>query len=224
MNIRLQELAKTVKLCNLVVDVGTDHAKLPIFLINNQQTQQVIAIENKILPLHNAMQAILNAQLQNKITLSYSDGLNYVHALSNPKFLIDYIIVSGVGGNNIADILKYVDLLNVDYLLLQPTKAEPKLRAFLQKKNWLVQDEKIIYANKVYYEQILCHKKKGMPIQSRIDIVYGPILYQKKSDLFIKKWQMHVDWLILHKNATNHSAPQSIYQKSITQIKKDLKI
>ena len=78
---RLQALTFFVPYNSKVIDVGTDHALLPIYLIENDLVcNPVIASDNKYGPLDAAKKNIEAYNLQNKITICLSDGLKEIEA------------------------------------------------------------------------------------------------------------------------------------------------
>ena len=226
MKLRLQEIANLIKPCQIVVDVGTDHAYLPIDLIQTKKAQICFGLDNKQQPLNSAITNVCKNNLCSSIGLFlYKNNPKFFHAILNDQ-PIDYLVIAGLGGPTIIDILKpfFEQKIKINYLILQPTKAEPKIRAFLKQNHWLINGEKVIFDNGIYYETIVSHQKEGVPIKTNQDVIYGPLLYANRSSTFINKWKSHLAFLKLHLKATKHPVPKSIYLKSYEQIKKDLEI
>ena len=97
---RLEALTFFVPYNSKVIDVGTDHALLPIYLIENDLVcNPIIASDNKYGPLETAKKNIAMYDLQSKISLCLSDGLKEVESD------FDCVIIAGMGGSLISKIL-----------------------------------------------------------------------------------------------------------------------
>ncbi len=175
---RLKDIATFVDPCYSVADVGTDHGYLPIFLIQTQKAQIAYASDVAKMPLNKAKENILNYHLQDKIITILSDGLQNI-----PN--VDTIIMAGMGGHLIVKILSESSIC-FHSLILQANNNIPALRTFLSNHNYEIIDEKISYCHNKYYE--ILKVKEGKQILNRLEIEYGPIHLQKKSNLFIQKW------------------------------------
>ena len=125
---RLLTAASLVRKGTKAADIGTDHAYLPIYLIKNNISSKVLACDLRKGPLDNARENIIKAGCENKIELRLSDGLDCVKSDE-----VDDIIICGMGGTLIADILSRADWLkNSHYnLVLQPQSHADDLRRYL---------------------------------------------------------------------------------------------
>jgi len=174
MNKRLKELALMVDKEKIVCDVGTDHAFLPIYLVLNKISDRVIAVDNKIGPLSQAIKNIKEANLENNIIPVLSDGLKDV--------IDDYdiITISGMGGELIVNILKEKDLKNKT-LILEPNNNQKLVREYLESINFKIIDEKIVKDHGVYYQIIKASYNDINKIEyNDYELLYGPINLIKK--------------------------------------------
>ncbi len=131
-----------------VVDVGTDHAYLPIYLVKTGIITHAIASDLREDPLANAEKNINRYGLAEHIKTVLSNGLENV-----PETEADDIIISGMGGEVIIDIIKNAKWLkNADKrLILQPMSEDEKLRDFLKDNKFFIErEEAVISKNKVY--------------------------------------------------------------------------
>ncbi len=145
---RLACCGKFVRKNAKVVDVGTDHAYLPIYLVKTRVITQAIASDLKEGPLANAEKNINRYGLAEHIKTVLSNGLENVSETE-----ADDIIMSGMGGEVIIDIIKNAKWLkNVDKrLILQPMSEDEKLREFLKDNMFFIEREgAVISKNKVY--------------------------------------------------------------------------
>ena len=152
MSIKLSKrLSKIVSMCepvDTIIDVGTDHGKVPITLANLGLAKNIIAVDNKKGPLE---ACIKNA----KINIVNND-VNFKTLLSNGIEDIDKnieagIIITGMGYDNMREILININDYNFKYLLLSPHTKINELISFLTSLNIdIVEQETVFDDNKNY--------------------------------------------------------------------------
>ena len=138
---RLQSVADAVPKCGTATDVGTDHAYIPIYLVQNGIAQRAIATDIAKGPAEIAGENIKSHGLSDKITVQIADGLNDIRTVNVPccSGLPDVVIIAGMGGKLISDILyKAADCHRTDteVFVLQPMTAIYELRRFLYENNY----------------------------------------------------------------------------------------
>ena len=187
---RLEALTFFVPYNSKVIDVGTDHALLPIYLIENDLVcNPIIASDNKYGPLETAKKNIAMYDLQSKISLCLSDGLKEVESD------FDCVIIAGMGGSLISkilnDSLKKLD--QVKTLILQPNNSEYAVREFLKNNKFKITNEMIVYEDDHYYTIIVA--EHGDNDYDDYDLLYGPILRGEKSINFLDMLNKKADKL-----------------------------
>lgn len=137
---RLKTAAEFVRKDSTIVDVGTDHAFLPAYLILNGYVKRALACDLRKGPICNAEKTAEIYHIKDKIELRLSDGLKNV----NPDEAED-IIICGMGGTLIRDILAETEWIkNKKYrLILQPQSHSEDLRQFLIENGFEISDEKV---------------------------------------------------------------------------------
>ncbi len=177
---RLSTVASFVRNGVIVADVGTDHAYLPIYLVQSKKAKKAIATDINEGPLSRARENILQNGLENEILTYISDGLNGIE--SN---FPDDIMICGMGGELIAEILdksNYVKNSNVN-LILQPMTSAKELREYLQ-NGFFIYDETVVFEDGKFY-QIICAKYDGQKHKfSEIELEVGEINIMNKSNDF----------------------------------------
>ncbi|MBQ6207072.1 MAG: SAM-dependent methyltransferase [Oscillospiraceae bacterium] len=144
---RLRRLADWTPQGAAFVDVGTDHALLPVWLTLNGRVRRCVASDLRPEPLRRAR---ANAKLWNAsgIRFRLCDGLSGVHPDE-----ADTIAIAGLGGENIAAILQKApwtrDKSRV--LLLQPMTRAETLRGFLAENGYAIRREAIVKERGVLY-------------------------------------------------------------------------
>lgn len=117
---RIQENAR-------VVDVGTDHARLPLWLLQRGVTENVTAVDIADNPLRNARNLAEHVGLYEQLHLVKSNGLT---ALCGDDY--DTVVIAGMGGETIADIIAASPWSLQKHLLLQPMSRPERLLAYLE--------------------------------------------------------------------------------------------
>ncbi len=147
LNQRLLACADFVRQGAHVCDVGTDHAQLPVYLIEQGIAETVIASDIVPKPLESAERTISAHGLSGIIQTILSDGLEQIP----PDGLTD-IVIAGMGGETIIHILENCPFsLDDMQLIFQPmTKAETLrewlyLNAFDIAEETFVKDGKFVY-------------------------------------------------------------------------------
>ena len=187
---RLEALTFFVPYNSKVIDVGTDHALLPIYLIENDLVcNPIIASDNKYGPLETAKKNIAMYDLQSKISLCLSDGLKEVESD------FDCVIIAGMGGSLISKILNdsKEKLEKVKTLILQPNNSEYAVREFLKTNNFKITNDMIVYADDHYYTIMVA--EHGENDYDDYDLLYGPILRREKSINFLDMLNKKADKL-----------------------------
>lgn len=177
---RLNWILEKVDKCETIIDVGTDHGYIPIKLIKDNIASRVIASDINKEPLEKAR---INASLDGvieKVDLRLGGGLKTLKSKE-----VQGIIIAGMGGNLIRDILE-ADLdkvKDVDYLVLQPAQNPEVLREYLYTHEYEIIDEDICLDEGKYYELFKVKYKKNN-ITKLEDVFYeiSPVMLKKRTE------------------------------------------
>ncbi len=145
---RLELIASLVPKGARVCDVGTDHARLPIFLIEEKKAERVIATDIRPLPLENAKKNVAASGVKG-IELRLCDGLSAVK-----KEETDAVIIAGIGGEVISGIISRANQLKeppFPLLILQPTTSPEILRRYLYDNGFRIKTETALKENGKLY-------------------------------------------------------------------------
>lgn len=160
---RIEAIASLVDNDALVVDIGTDHAYLPIYLYENDITKNIVASDISSNALLFAKSNLEKHNLRGKIKLVVSDGFK------NLDECFDIAIISGVGTETIKKILDNEVLPNK--LILSSHKNVSDLREYMFKIGYKIEKEIIVYENNIYYNIIKYVKEKDN--LSKYDLLVG---------------------------------------------------
>lgn len=153
---RLNLIVEMCEYCDTIIDVGTDHGKVPITIANIGLAKNVIAIDNKKGPLkvceENAKLFLTNEEVAFNTLLS--DGLSKID-----KDIECAIIISGMGYDNMKEILSDIDERNYKYLILSPHTKIDSLIDFLKTKNVNIIEKRQIFEDNKNYNIIKAVKE-----------------------------------------------------------------
>jgi len=158
---RLLKIAQLVRSGKRVCDIGTDHAYLPVYLIENGICPSCVAADVAKGPLKSAEKTIEGCNLTDKISTVLSDGFDNVSPDS-----FDDCVIAGMGGELIADIIERADFLkdNNRKLILQPMSSIFEMRYYLYHNGFTITDAHIAAeGHRLYYIAEVIFKKQNEP-------------------------------------------------------------
>jgi len=144
---RLAAAAALVRPCEVCADVGTDHAWLPVWLVNKGICRSAVASDINEGPLQRADRNIRENGCTGKIRTLRTDGLAGLEAFSPTE-----IIIAGMGGELIARILAdapWVKQREIR-LILQPMTKSEALRRWLWDNGFVIAADQIVRDDKLY--------------------------------------------------------------------------
>lgn len=135
---RLLAAASLVRDGSRIADIGTDHAYLPIFLVESGRVISAIASDVREGPIDNARVNVARYNLSDKIDVRLGDGLRCISADE-----VDDIIICGMGGELISWILDDAKWVRSSdkRLILQPMTAVDDLRIWLADNGFAILEE-----------------------------------------------------------------------------------
>ena len=170
---------------SILLDVGSDHAYLPIELVERGQIEAAIAGEVVDGPYQSAVKNVKAHGLEEKIQVRLANGL----AAFEEEDQVSVITIAGMGGRLIARILEegLDKLANVERLILQPNNREDDLRLWVQDHGFQIVAESILEEAGKFYEILVV--EAGQMNLSASDLRFGPFLSKEISPVFVQKWQ-----------------------------------
>ena len=139
---RLAALAGLVTSGARLVDVGTDHALLPVSLLLQKTVESAIATDIRSGPLKNARRTALRYSVP--LDLRLCDGLSGVGAGE-----VDTVVIAGMGGESVSRILQDAPWTKTGpALILQPMTRSEMLRLFLAHNGYAIHSEHLACENR----------------------------------------------------------------------------
>lgn len=154
---RLIKIVEFIKEDTRVLDVGTDHGYVPIYLVENNICKSVIASDISFDSLNKTIKTVKDRGLEKNIESRLGDGLDVIK-----PFEVDGVIMAGMGGILIQNILEKDKTItaSIDYFIFQPMVASKELRKYLRENNFHIIDENLSKEGDKFYEIILARKSK----------------------------------------------------------------
>lgn len=145
---RLKCVAGLVNKGARVADIGTDHAYLPIYLVQNGISNKVYACDVRKEPLRRAKLHIDEYGLSDKITTQLCDGLKGIN-----KGDVDTVAICGMGGKLMKNILKAgIDKLGDNTQLVLSAQSELRdFRKYLLETGIYIKSEHMLLEDGKYY-------------------------------------------------------------------------
>ena len=187
---RLKTIASLVDNNSKIIDIGCDHGLLDIYLLQKLDNIKIIASDINKNALNSAISNIKKYNVKN-IETRLGNGLEIIK-----KDEIDTIIISGMGTYTIIDILNNsIDKLdNVNNIIIQSNNNNDKLREYVVNIGYYIDDELLVEDNNIIYT--IVKFKKGRKKYTKKELFLGPILLEKKDDLFYKLCEINKNKLL----------------------------
>ncbi len=205
---RLEEIANYVSNNSKIVDIGCDHGYLDIYLYENRENMNILAVDINENALNEAKKNIKEAGLDDVIETRISNGLQNVDTKE-----IETIIISGLGTHTIVGIL-YNDLSklqNVKQIIIQSNTDIPFLRKRLTEIKYHIANEQLVEERGIIYTII--DFRRGRKRYNKKDLYFGPYLRRENSKLFQKKNAQDLEKL---RHLYNVIPKKNIHHKWIT--------
>ena len=150
---RIKFISSLINNNDKVLDIGTDHALLPIYLIKNNITSVADGSDISNIVLDNARTNVAKYNLDKQINLFCSDGVKNIDVSIYNTF-----IIAGMGFYTIKGILDSANLGTINKIIIQSNNNHEELRRYINKigfkiiKDYFLEDKDktylIIYAVK----------------------------------------------------------------------------
>lgn len=165
---RLMDIINLIDYGKNVIDVGTDHGLVPLYLAKNNISSNIWATDISA-PSLKKLEDQLDSKLSKIIKTKVTDGFKGIEKEDK-----QIAIIAGMGGNTIVEIIQSSMQFaqNLDYMILESNIATEKLRLFLYENNFDLMRDFLSFENEKYYDilQVKYGNRKEMNIS---DMYYG---------------------------------------------------
>ncbi len=161
---RLRAIMEMVSEGTSLADIGTDHALLPVALLQRGTITAAIASDIGQGPLESAARTARQFGYEEKLSLRLGPGLTTLQPQE-----ADTIVIAGMGGETIVGILQQDPwaLDGTHDLLLQAMTGQAELRKYLAEQGGIIEQERICREGKRLYT-ILAVRGGGAPVEQTL--------------------------------------------------------
>lgn len=191
---RLKAIGDFVPDGSVLVDIGTDHALLIIYLLQSSKIKQGFGLDIAKKPLESAQENLKDHDLENKVELVLSDGLKSFTQRG------DAYVVAGMGAETIWKIIKDYDFKENDTLILQANSKQAYLREKLSLNSFVIVDESFIIDMKRTYTILKVKPSQVIIPLNKLEQLLGPILMKENNPKYIEKIKNRRNYLETLKN------------------------
>lgn len=169
---RLMAIADLVRKDKIFTDIGTDHAYLPVYLVEKGIIKKAIAADLRVGPLENARDAVVSYGCSEQIELRLSDGLDNFNENE-----VQEIAVAGMGGLLISSFIERTHWLKNEniHLILQPMTHVEELRKTLFDNNFIIDKEVVAKDSDKLYIILSCYYYSDKTAYTDLDLIVGKL-------------------------------------------------
>ena len=212
---RLGMIAENIPKCRIISDIGTDHAFIPIYAVENGLCERALAADLRKGPLEMAEANISKHGLGSSIEIRLGNGLEPIRADE-----CDVIVIAGMGGQLIRDILCSAPEKSsrASMLLLQANNAVDALRKWLYENGYDILEEKLVSdAGKLYC--LIKAKWTGIPvIKDEFDYYIGEKVFEGNDTLlgpYLLKKLKELEMIIEGRSRSDPEKKRYVCQESV---------
>lgn len=206
---RLQRLADWVQPGAHLLDIGSDHAYLPVHLTKQQRLAHGIAGEITEGPYQRSVEEVHTEGFDDTIEVRLGDGFEVLTTEDE----IDVAVMAGMGGELIAAILDRAlaqSLLPKEAkLILQPNRKASLVREWLMNHDYTVLDEGMVYDGGKYYEMIHATPTDEGWRYEADELLLGHFTAENDPDIYQQYWEREYQKtkkILSRIDASNHPA------------------
>ena len=196
-----------------LADVGTDHGYIPLWLLQEERIASAVASDLREGPLQHAIASAEAAGLSDRVEFLLCDGLS-----PTCEDRCDTVIIAGMGGETIVDILQRADWTHQGVLLiLQPQSKLDVLHTWLDRNGYAITDARLVQDAGRIYVIYAVRGGVGKSVRSPAESYIDPILLKKKDPLLpayldgiIRKFQRALEGLSRSQQPDPEAAAQQI--------------
>ena len=209
-NKRIEAISQLIDNDESVIDIGCDHGFLAKMLRTKGNNKLIICSDNKKGPLNNARNNLIG---YDNINFELTDGVD------NIDTVCDVCVLAGMGHNTVISIIENNEnyFRNCKKIIIQVNSVVAQMRQYLSNHKFQIIDECMVYDYKYYQIMVV---KTGQQQLSELQIEFGPVLLEKKGEVFLQCYQKQLSYLqsLLSTLPENHP-DRSQLSKKIEQIK-----
>lgn len=179
---RLLDIINILDSNKKIIDVGTDHGLVPLYLAKNKISTDITATDISAPSLQKLVDRLDN-DLRKIIKTRVTDGFKGLESEDD-----QVAIIAGMGANTIIEIIEEsLDFAkNLDYMVLASNINTYELRHFLNDHGFYIEKDFLSYENRKYYDILKVYycKKQNLSFE---EYYYGKTDIENKTSLLREK-------------------------------------
>ena len=179
---RLLDIINILDSNKKIIDVGTDHGLVPLYLAKNKISTDITATDISAPSLQKLVDRLDN-DLRKIIKTRVTDGFKGLESEDE-----QVAIIAGMGANTIIEIIEEsLDFAkNLDYMVLASNINTYELRHFLNDHGFYIEKDFLSYENRKYYDilKVYYGKKQNLSFE---EYYYGKTDIENKTSLLKEK-------------------------------------
>ncbi len=175
---RLSPVASFVRPGSALADIGTDHAYLPVYLVQTGRCPRAVASDLREGRLRMAGRPLRALGLEDRVATVLSDGLDALE-----PHCADDVVLAGMGGILIAELLSRASWLRdpAVRIIAQPMSHAEDVRLWLYQNGFAIEDEACAMDGRHCYVALAAHYT-GVPTEPSPVQPYGGLLFDRRDE------------------------------------------
>lgn len=177
LTVRMEQIIKMLSATDVLADIGCDHGKISLAVIEKNIAKKVIATDISSPSLEKTKQLIMKKNLN--IECRLGDGFKPI-----TKGEANAAVIAGMGGLLMIDIISqsYATAQAMDYIVLSPNTHAERLRKYLS-NGFDILDEEVCFEDGHYYPIIKVKSGDGFNY-TELEYNLGKIMIKKNTKVF----------------------------------------
>ena len=186
---RLEAIGKLVPQGCVLADIGTDHAYLPVWLLEQGKIASAIAGDIAEGPCLAAKNTVSMHGMKGKVEVRLGSGLKVLQTGE-----ADCIAIAGMGASTMIEILEADMPLAVEAkrLVLQPMAGAASLRKWLIQNGWCIVAEDLVADGRHLYEIMVAERGESEAFSDAV-LEIGPSLIEAKHPLLAQQFARQIN-------------------------------
>lgn len=166
---------------SVMADIGTDHAYLPVYLVESGVCPGAVAADLNPGPYRAALESVVRAGLADLIAVRRGNGLQCLEPGE-----VQVVVMAGMGGGTMRRLLEAAPgvLAALERLVLQPMDDAPQLRRWLIDHGWRLADERLVEDDGHLY-LVLAAEPGAEIIADDLALLLGPRILERNDPMLV---------------------------------------
>ncbi len=221
LSLRLSAILNRLKPCELLADIGTDHALIPAAAVDRGLARRALGVDLRSAPLQAAEQRLRARGQLDRVELIQANGLSFLGGRG-----IDALVLAGMSARQMMRIcLAQPEVVrSVKQLIMQPNTEVQLLRKWAHEFGLHLSEETITVESERYFSTLSFAPSSGPdPVyeRSRLEVheAYrlGPLLVESRSPEAREYFETQHQRLsrLVDQGAKQHATDRDVFQRAL---------